>query len=83
MNTTEAQTLRQALIAETEKLPEGYLQEALDFVRFLIFKATYQAPERKKPLDPQQNNPLLKLIGIADVEPFADRIDQELYGELP
>jgi hypothetical protein len=82
MNTTEAQLLRQTLVAETEKLPENYLQEALDFVRFLIFKATYQTPERQEPLGSRQN-PLLELIGIADVEPFADRIDHELYGELP
>ncbi len=82
MSTTEAQMLRQTLIAEAEKLPENYLQEVLDFVRFLMFKATYQTPERQELLDSRQN-PLLELIGIADVEPFADSIDQELYGELP
>lgn len=81
MNGTEAQMLRQALIIEAEKLPEDYLQEALDFVRFLIFKATYRTSERQKSPELQQN-PLLELIGIADVEPFANDIDQELYGEL-
>jgi len=81
MSTAEAQVLRQALIAEVEKLPADYLREVLDFVRFILFRATYRTPERREPLDPRQN-PLLKLIGIADVEPFADNIDEELYGEL-
>ena len=78
MSTTEAQMLRQALLVEVEKLPEDRLREVLDFVRFLIFKSTYQVPKMEKTPDPQQN-PLLKLIGSIDVEPFADNIDQELY----
>ena len=82
MSTTETQMLRQALLVEVEKLPEDRLREVLDFVRYLIFKSTYQIPKMEKPLDPQQN-PLLKLIGSVDVEPFADNIDEELYGELP
>ncbi|MEE8307651.1 MAG: hypothetical protein V3R81_10325 [Gammaproteobacteria bacterium] len=82
MSTTETQMLRQALFVEVEKLPEDGLREVLDFVRYLIFKSTYQIPKMEKPPDPQQN-PLLKLIGSLDVEPFADNIDEELYGELP
>ena len=34
---------------------------------------------RSTVLDPKED-PILKIIGIADVEPFADRIDQQLYG---
>ena len=82
MSTTETQMLRQALFVEVEKLPEDWLREVLDFVRYLIFKSTYQIQKMEKPPDPQQN-PLLKLIGSLDVEPFADNIDEELYGELP
>lgn len=32
-------------------------------------------------LDPSKD-PLLKIIGMFDVEPFADKIDEELYGEI-
>jgi hypothetical protein len=64
-----------------ERLPEAYRQEALDFIEFL----TRKAQERQEPIPhhPEvspQDNPLLKLIGIAHVEPFADRIDEQLYG---
>ncbi len=78
MSTTETQMLRQALLVEVEKLPEDRLREVLDFVRFLIFKSTWQISKMEKPPDSQQN-PFLKLIGSVDVEPFADNIDQELY----
>jgi len=35
----------------------------------------------KSALDPSKD-PILKLIGLANVEPFADKIDEELYGKL-
>ncbi len=37
-------------------------------------------PKTKKKLDPTKN-PLRDFIGIADVEPFAHKIDGELYGK--
>ncbi len=42
-----------------------------------------QASNKKalqKNLDPKKN-PILKMCGIADVEPFANDIDKEIYGE--
>lgn len=64
-----------------QRLPEAYRQEALDFIEFL----TRKAQERQEPTSDRsevspQDNPLMKLIGIADVEPFAHRIDEQLYG---
>ena len=76
------QRIKERLLAELEALPEEKLREVLDFVEFL------QAREAKKPrqearppsdLDPE-GDPILKLIGIADVDPFSQSIDEELYG---
>lgn len=72
-------TIREKLLVELEDLPSSSLQEALDFVVYL--KAKEGVGERvKAELDPEAD-PILGLIGIADVKPFADNIDQELYGE--
>jgi hypothetical protein len=59
----------------------------LDFVRFLIFKSTYQPPEVKDSpdsrqettLDPNQN-PLLEFIGGVSHGTLAHNIDEALYG---
>ena len=73
--------LKERLILEIEKLPEDRLREALDFVRYLRIRekngAVTKSPED---LDPQQD-PILKLVGIGDVEPFSQNIDHDLYGE--
>lgn len=75
---TEA--LKERLIKELEKLPEDRLQEVLDFVEYLRTKGG-KRPAHKSPdeLDPSKD-PILKLMGIADVEPFSQNIDEELYG---
>lgn len=74
-------TLKDRLLEEIERLPEDRLHEVLDFIECLRTKNMKEAgaglPES---LDPQKD-PILKLIGIADVEPFSQNIDEELYGE--
>jgi len=40
----------------------------------------YFTGELEQTLDPAKD-PILKLIGLVDVEPFADKIDDELYGD--
>jgi hypothetical protein len=37
--------------------------------------------KRKKGTSEVSDDPILKLIGIADVEPFGHKIDEELYGD--
>ncbi len=72
---------KEQLVQEIEKLPEEQLQEVLDFVGHLRAKDSRKAAAMpQKDLDPQ-GDPVLKLFGIADVEPFSQNIDQELYGE--
>ena len=74
---------------ETEQLlaqlpPEG-LAELATFIEFLRFK--YRATEAPAPSPAEQttppnpdDDPILQMIGIADVEPFAHEIDEILYG---
>jgi hypothetical protein len=75
--TTKA--LKEQLIKELEKLPEVRLREALDFVGYLRTKEGNEAARKlPKDLDPKKD-PILRLMGIADVEPFSKDIDEELY----
>ena len=69
-------------MAEIEELPEDHLPKVVDFVGKLKIKKRGQklSPEPKRKLDPTKN-PLRELIGIANVEPFAHKIDEELYGK--
>ena len=74
---------------ETEQLltqlpPEG-LAELATFIEFLRFKyrATKAiAPDPATQAEPPNpdDDPILQMIGIADVEPFAQEIDKILYG---
>jgi hypothetical protein len=76
-----AETLKKHLLENLERLPESYIQEILDFAEF-IRKKRYRGktPKKKSKLTPKKD-PILKLMGIADIEPFANKIDQELYGQ--
>jgi hypothetical protein len=71
---------KQQLMEAINKLPDFALQEVFDYTEFLLTRRPKKtsALARKK-LDPRKD-PLLKLLGIADVEPFAHKIDMELYG---
>jgi hypothetical protein len=75
-----AEIVKERLIKELEKLPQERLQEVLDFVEYILTKegkrSALKSPDE---LDPRKD-PILKLIGIADVEPFSHKIDEELYG---
>lgn len=79
---TRRGALKRKLVTEIEKLPEDHLPEVLGFVEKLKAKKMVQKlpPKPKRKLDPAKN-PLRGLIGMADVEPFAHKIDEELYGE--
>ena len=73
--------VRERLIKCIEKLPKSDIQEVLDFVEFLQSKQNrLETASDKNQFDPE-NDPILKILGIADVEPFANKIDQELYGK--
>lgn len=78
----KADSLKRKLVAEIEKLPEAHLPKVFDLVEKLKAKQKVRKPltKLKKRLNPAKN-PLRGLIGIADVEPFAHKIDEELYGK--
>ena len=79
MNTGKINFNKKRLMENLDKLPESDIQEILEFAEFILTKRYRKEnfPQKEK-LDPQKD-PILKLIGIADVEPFANKIDQELY----
>jgi hypothetical protein len=71
---------KQQLFEALNKLPDSAMQEVFNYTEFILTRRLkQQSPLTKKKLDPRKD-PLLKLMGIADVEPFAHKIDQELYG---
>ena len=70
--------LKKRVMDNLEKVSENDIQQISDFVEFIrrrrqrgFLKKTRMLPKR---------DPILKLMGIASVEPFSDQIDQELYG---
>ncbi len=73
--------LKEKLLNRMEKLSETDIREVIDFAEFLQIKRyrVKAIPEKAK-LDPKKD-PILKIMGIADAEPFANKIDQELYGK--
>ncbi len=73
--------LKGQLLDHMENLSESDIQEVLDFVEFLQTKRyKRKAISGKAKLVPEKD-PILRFMGIADVEPFANKIDQELYSK--
>ena len=77
-----AETIKQEIFSEIEKLPEQKLPEVLDFVGYLLFKEdslTFSLQKQLTSLNPQ-DNPLLQFIGAVSHGDLAQDIDEELYG---
>jgi len=75
-----AQDLKQELMSRVDRLPEEDLREVVDFAGYLLSRAASQfSPESSVALDPTLD-PILQVIGIGDVEPFAQDVDELLYG---
>ena len=81
MNLKRDSVLKERLIDKMEKLPEPDIQEVLDFVEFLEMKRSKGRVVPQKPEVDPTKDPILELLGIADIDPFANKIDQELYGQ--
>lgn len=69
---------KEKVLAALEELPEEKVKEILDFTEFLLLREKVKNSELT--LDPDKD-PILKMIGLANVSPFADKIDDELYGD--
>jgi hypothetical protein len=78
MGKTTKTLAKEKVLAALEELPEEKVKELLDFIESLLLKE--KAKKSEPILDPDKD-PILKLIGLADVEPFADKIDDALYGK--
>ncbi|HDO21279.1 MAG TPA: DUF2281 domain-containing protein [Nitrospirae bacterium] len=70
--------LKKRLINRVEKLSDTDIREILDFVEFLQAKRCKRKAVSELDLE---KDPILKFMGISDIEPFADKIDQELYSK--
>jgi len=68
---------KKLVIKAIEELPEEKVEELMDFAEFMLSKTSTRRPNLS--LDPD-NDPILKFIGLANEEPFADNIDDDLYG---
>jgi hypothetical protein len=71
-------TLKKRVIEKLEKVSENDIQEISHFVEF-ITRRRYKGLSKRTRILPKRD-PILKLMGIASVVPFAEQIDQELYG---
>ena len=76
----ETAILKDRVVENLGKLSKSEIQNVLKFSEFLLFEGDKKKKVRPSSLDPK-NDPILQIIGIADVEPFATEIDQELYGD--
>ena len=70
--------LKKRVIENLEKVSKSDIQEISDFVEFITIRRYKGTPKKIKILP--KRDPILKLLGIASVEPFSEQIDQELYG---
>ena len=61
-----------------EQLPDENVKELFDFTEFLLSRKHIK--KSKLIIDPKKD-PIFGIIGLANEEPFASEIDDELYGD--
>lgn len=81
MKTEKIISRKELLLENLERLPESDVKKILEFAEFLQIKRYKRKIILKKEILDPEKDPVAKLIGIADVKPFANTIDQELYGK--
>lgn len=77
---SETDILKHRVVETLGQLNHAEIQNVLKFSEFLLFEARKEVSTPSKHPDPK-NDPILDLIGVAEVEPFAHDIDRELYGD--
>ena len=70
--------IKKRVLENLERVSESDIQEISDFVEFITIRRSKKPAKKTKCLP--QGDPILKLMGIASVQPFSEQIDQELYG---
>ncbi len=78
MGKTAKTLAKEKVLVALEELPEEKVKELLDFTESLLLRE--KAKKLQSTLDPDEN-PILGLIGLANEAPFADKIDDDLYGD--
>lgn len=81
MKTEKSISRKEHLLKNLERLPESDIKKILEFADFLQIKRYKRKGTLKKEILDPEKDPVSKLIGIADVKPFANTIDKELYGK--
>jgi hypothetical protein len=78
------QAARTKLLVEIEQLSGRYIAELESFIQYLKFKqaGAATATDCGSYALPHEADPLLRVIGVAEAEPFADAIDDTLYSAL-
>jgi len=66
--------LKKRVMQKLEKVSENDIQEISDFVEFITRRRNKGLAKKTRILP--KRDPILKLMGIASVEPFAEQIDQ-------
>ena len=78
-----AQTTKKELFVEIQQLSSPHLAELQNFIRYLKFKQTNKAASPFNEITlPPNKDPILELIGLVDVAPFSENLDDVLYGAL-
>lgn len=78
MDKTTSTLDKETLLTVLENLPEDKIKDLLHFTEFLLLRE--RAKKSELTLNPEKD-PILGLIGLANEEPFADKIDEDLYGD--
>jgi len=71
---------KQKLFHEIEHLSNSYLVELQGFIQYLQFKQSSIGRRLDNiRLLPPEHDPILQAIGVVDVTPFSETIDEILY----
>lgn len=79
-----SESLRHEIISKIPAIPEESLKSIKDYIDFVTGK---EKKRKARPAVEEKNkarkrkNSIGKLIGLAEVDPFANKIDEILYGK--
>ena len=77
------QITQKKLLFEIEQLSNPYLIELQNFIQYLKFKQSSKSLlSNDSGMLPPEKDPILRAIGMVEVTPFSDAIDDMLYGTI-
>lgn len=81
MKTEKIILKKEHLLTNLWGLPESDIKKILEYAEFLQSKRYKRKGILKREMLDFKKDPIGKLVGIVDVKPFANTIDEELYGK--